>query len=109
MGTNSGNETGILGVYSADANGKAKIVHRYQGGDYGLEEVVAYFELGQIEPAEHDGETVLVLTAKEARKLKVMADAHSFDYDEGFIEMCLEIQRFTANLPADTFRFTANF
>jgi hypothetical protein len=38
-----------------------------------------------------------------------MADAHSFDYEEGFIEMCLEMQRFAANLSGDSFHFTANF
>jgi hypothetical protein len=84
-------------------------VHRYQGGDYGLEEIAEYFQLGQLESAEGDADTVIVLSAAEMRDLKVMADAHSFDYEEGFIEMCLEMQRFAANLPGDSLQFMANF
>ena len=35
-----------------------------------------------------------MLTGTEIRELKVNADAYSFDYDEGFIEMCLDIERY---------------
>ena len=98
------------GVYHVDANGSLTLVHRYQGGDYGLDDIVEYFQLGHLESAEHEDQTVVVLTAKEMRELKVMADAYSFDYEEGFIEMCLEMQRFTVNAPAgDNARFVANF
>ena len=56
---------------------------------------------------------MLVLTAKEASTLKTMADAYSFDYEEGFIEMCLEIALFADQLVGGQgdgeVRFTANF
>lgn len=114
----STNNTSTLGVYYTDAEGETRLVHRYQGGDYGLEEIIEYFQLGHVEPTEREGETVVteregetvvVLTAEEMRELKAMADAYSFDYEEGFIEMCLEIHRFASGLPGDTFHFTANF
>jgi hypothetical protein len=109
MAADSNINNAILGVYGTDANGKRRLVHRYQGGDYGLEEIAEYFQLGQPESAEGDADSVIVLSAAEVRDLKAMADAHSFDYEEGFIEMCLEMQRFAANLPGDSFQFTANF
>lgn len=98
-----------LGVYATDADGNMKLVHRYQGGDYGLAEIVEYFQIGEVEPSEQEGAPILILSAKELRELKTMADAHSFDYEEGFIEMCLEIHRYAANLSGEEFRFTANF
>lgn len=104
------NDTTTSGVYHSDADGHLTLVHLYQGGDYGLEDMAEYFQLGRIEPAGQKDQTVIVLTAKEIRELKVMADAYSFDYEEGFIEMCLELQRFTATVPAaENYRFVANF
>lgn len=97
------------GVYKEDTDGSMKLVHAYQGGDYGLEDIADYFQLGRLEPALQGDETVLILDAAELRRLKTMADAYSFDYEEGFIEMCLEIQRCASNLPGPTFQFVANF
>jgi len=56
-----------------------------------------------------EGKTQLVLDAREIHLLKTMADAYSFDYEDGFIEMCLEIHRFAVALPDKSFCFTANF
>lgn len=39
----------------------------------------------------------------------MMADAYSFDHDERFIEMCLELHRFAIAVPDDRHRFEANF
>ncbi len=54
-----------------------------------------------------------MLTPEELRTLKTMADAYSFDYEEPFIEMCLEIKRSAdaaAGGPAGgEISFTANF
>ena len=98
------------GVYYVDADGELTLVHLYQGGDYSLDDIVEYFQLGHIEPATHEDRIVVVLNAKEMRELKVMADAYSFDYEEGFIEMCLEMQRFITNAPSgESFQFMANF
>ncbi|MFQ5937120.1 MAG: hypothetical protein ACE5LB_12015 [Acidiferrobacterales bacterium] len=98
-----------MGVYYLDDRGESRLIHRYQGGEYGLEEIVEYFQLGQLKSNEGQGNAVLVLDARDVRDLKIMAAAQSFDYEEGFIEMCLEICRFTDNLPSDAWRFAANF
>ncbi len=64
-------------------------------------------------PGGGGNETVLVLTAEEVRTLKTMADAYSFDYDEEFIEMGLEMALFADQLVGGEgvgeVRFTANF
>jgi hypothetical protein len=90
------------GVYSASG----ELVHRHQGGEYRLADVVACFELGRVEMATE--QTKLVLDAREVRQLKVLADAYSFDYEEGFIEMCLDIHRYTEMFPNPLYCFTAN-
>ncbi len=101
------------GVYALDAHGRETLVHLYQGGDYELGDIVEFFQLGRLEEAHCEGETVVVLTAKELHNLKTMADAYSFDYEEPFIEMCLEMKRFAdaiAGGPAGSeVGFTANF
>ncbi|MGQ0663345.1 MAG: hypothetical protein ACT4P2_07110 [Pseudomonadota bacterium] len=97
------------GVYAAGPDGEPVLVHHYQGGDYALEDVVEFFELGRLEPSAAGEGSVLVLTAKEMRQLKTMADAYSFDYEEGFIEMCLDLHRFAAAYPGERFAFGANF
>ncbi|MFQ5993872.1 MAG: hypothetical protein ACE5K1_02160 [Acidiferrobacterales bacterium] len=102
-------EMSELGVYATDADGNMRLVHRYQGGDYGIEEIIEYFRIGKVESTEQKEETTLILESKELRELKTMADVHSFDHEEGFIEMCLEIHRFATKALGKEFRFTANF
>ncbi len=97
------------GVYSNDADGRLKLVHRYQGGDYQLQEIVDFFNLGIVESADNDSESIIVLTSKELNELRILASAHSFDYEEAFIEMCMEMQRFAVSTPTDRYRFIANF
>lgn len=92
------------GVYVVGADGDV-LVHRYQGGDYRLDDIFVNFELGRME----DDNMVLVLDTREVRQLKAMADAYSFDHEEGFIEMCLDIHRHAADASEDAFRFRANF
>lgn len=95
------------GVYGLDADGRKQRIHLYQDGDYALEDVIEYFGLGRLESEAEAQQVAIVLTVKEMRELKVMADAYSFDYEEGFIEMCLELHRFSTAHPAESFRFTA--
>ncbi len=101
------------GVYGVDPDGREQQVHPYQGGPYTLSDVVHLFDLGRLEESGGGNETVLVLTAEEARTLKTMADAYSFDYEEGFIEMCLEMALFADHLVGGEgdgeVRFPANF
>ena len=101
------------GVYAVDPHGREILVHLYQGGDYELADIVEFFQLGRLQESAREDETVLVLTAKQMHTLKTMADAYSFDYEEPFIEMCLEMKRFAdaiAGGPAGSeVGFTANF
>ena len=101
------------GVYGVDRDGREQQVHPYQGGPYTLSDVVQLFDLGRLDENGGGNETVLVLTAGEMGTLKTMADAYSFDYEEGFIEMCLEMVLFADHLVGrpggGEVRFTANF
>ena len=97
------------GVYAKGADGAERLVHLYQGGFYKLADINEIFGLGTVEAGESEEENVLVLNRHELRMLKVGADAYSFDYDERFIEMCLEMHRFAATVPGETVRFVANF
>ncbi len=36
------------------------------------------------------------------------ADSHSFDYEEGFIELCLDLHRFATGLSAPEIRFQSD-
>ncbi len=110
VGGNTG-EQRRPGVYGVGPDGREQQVHPYQGGSYTLSDVVQLFDLGRLE--ERGPEAVLVLKAEEVRRLKTMADAYSFDYEEGFIEMCLEMALFADQLVGGQgdgeVRFTANF
>ena len=97
------------GVYARGPDGPEQLVHLYQDGLYNLGDIDEIFSLGTIEDSENEGESVLVLNRKDLRTLKTMADAYSFDYEEPFIEMCLEMHRFALEVPGETVRFTANF
>ena len=88
------------GVYARGGDGKQRLVHLYQGGDCRLADIVEFFQLGKLEEAGGADEAVLVLTGKELQTLKTMADAFSFDYEEEFIDMCLEMTGFAAGLAA---------
>ena len=99
----------VPGVYFVDDAGTPRLVHEYQGGEYGLADIIPNFQLGELVEPSREGETVLVLTPQDLGTLKWSADAYSFDYDEGFIEMCLEITRFAIGRKGKGLRFTANF
>ena len=101
------------GVYARGGDGKQRLVHLYQEGDYRLADIVEFFQLGKQEEAGGAKKAMVVLTGKELQTLKTMADTFSFDYEEEFIEMCLEMTRFAASVAAapDAFeiRFTEYF
>lgn len=98
-----------LGVYSTDASGEQRLVHQYEDGDYGLEDIYSHFELGELESTDPSENTIMWLSDSELHQLKVMADARSFDFEEGFIEMCRDVQRFGADIAAERVKFIANF
>lgn len=99
----------IPGVYGSDADGRSVLVHRYQGGNYRLVDILDIFQLGRLEPVAGGERKALVLSRGELRTLKTMADAFSFDYEEPFIEMCHEIHRFALGLAGEELGFVANF
>ncbi len=81
------------GVYAIDDDGELTLLHEYQEGEYSLEDLIEEFGFGRMEDDSDNGDAVVVLNPKELRELKVNAHAYSFDYDEGFIAMCLDIER----------------
>lgn len=97
------------GVYWSPAAGEALLIHAYQGGPYRLVDVFGLWRLGRIEGGAAAGESVLWLDREELRRLKTLADAFSFDFEQGFIEMCHAMARFAAGRPDEIFRFVANF
>ncbi len=84
------------GVYAVDEDGGLTLLHEYQDGEYSLQDLLEEFGFGHTEGGAENGHAIIVLDAREIRELKVNADAYSFDYDEGFIEMCLDIERFSS-------------
>ncbi len=96
-------------VTALDPKGKTVRVHAYQDGDYVLADVRDVFGLGRVEENE-DGNSVLVLRGNEVRQLKSLAYTHSFDCEEGFLELCLDLHRFATgfatglNLPEVRFQ-----
>ena len=84
------------GVYGSDGSGVERLVHEYTDEDYDLEDIHGCFGLGRLQTV--DGHRALLLDDKEIRRLKVMADAQSFDHPEDFIMLCLDIFRFASPL-----------
>ncbi|MCH9013391.1 MAG: hypothetical protein IIA68_10105 [Proteobacteria bacterium] len=94
-------------VTALGPKGETVRVHEYQDGDYVLGDVRDAFGLGRMETDE-TGHPVLVLRPDEVRPLKSLADSHSFDYEEGFIELCLDLHRFATGLKLPEIRFRSD-
>jgi hypothetical protein len=95
------------GVYAIDEDGGLTLLHEYLGDEYSLEDLLEQFGFGRAETGRESGNTIVVLDAAEVRELKVNADAYSFDYDEGFIEMCLDIERFASGMADEELRLVS--
>ena len=94
------------GVYAVDDQGRLTLVHEYQNDEYSLDDVLEEFGFGRAEEL-GESETIVVLDGREIRELKINADAYSFDYDEGFIEMCLDIERYSTGADGETIRLVS--
>ncbi len=94
-------------ITALSPKGETVRVHAYQDGDYVLADVREVFGLGRVEESEAGG-TDLVLRANELRQLKALADSYSFDYEAGFIELCLDLHRFAAGSSAPEIRFRSD-
>ena len=95
-------------VWTQGPSGERLVVHRYQGGDYGLMDIAEFFALGEggLDEAEQE---ILDIGKAELDKLKAQADAYSFDFDEGLIALCLDLHRFAQARPQARYRFIADF
>lgn len=100
-------EVKISGVYYVDANGVPTLVHAYTDDDYELADIVELFALGEMESASVPPGAAFSISRADLRRLKVDADAESFDHPEGFIEMCLDIYRFGDETAGDPLRFVS--
>lgn len=95
---------GESGVRCVEPDLGERLVHAWQDGDYALEDIPDLFRLGRV--VSELGQPVRVaLTADEIRELKVMADAYSFDFEEGLIGLCLDLHRFAIERFEDRFVF----
>jgi hypothetical protein len=103
------NDKSDLGVYCTGTKGEWLLVHQYGEGDYGLEDIPAQFRLGNVTSSSDGAFTTLELSFVQLQKLKVLVDAYSFDYEPGFIEMCLDMYRFGTRESQPQFQFMANF
>lgn len=97
----------VSGVYFLSEDGSRALVHEYLDGDYELADIVELFALGETTAGGPGGAPGLVLQRGDLRKLKVNAHAESFDHDEGFIEMCLDICRFGELGAGETLHFVS--
>lgn len=93
-------EDKTAGIYFIEDGSAPALVHEYDDGDYLLQDIAELFALGELR---QDG--TLMLSPHELKSLKVRADAESFDHEEGFIQMCLEIWRFGADKDGACLRF----
>jgi len=51
----------------------------------------------------------LALSADEIRELKMMADAYSFDFEVGLIDLCVDLYRFASERRERQFVFVQDF
>lgn len=93
------------GVYAEGRDGRPVLVHAYINENYGLADVAEVLQYGAL-AEDANGDLTLTLTRREMTDVQNAANAFSFDYEEGFVEMCLDLARAAAELPGDTLVFT---
>jgi len=76
------------GVFALLPDGRRELVHAWMGDDYELADVPERFGYGRWE------EDVLVLTARDVTRVRIQADAESFDHEEGLIRLCQDLEAF---------------
>lgn len=97
-----------LGVYSING-GRTQRVHAYQDGDYGLDDIAEVFDIGAQTVLDQHGVVFVSVSRAQLHKLKILADAYSFDHEPEFIEMCLALYRYGEHESQDPLQFFANF
>lgn len=76
------------GVFALLPDGRHELVHAWMSDDYELADIPEYFAYGRWE------EEILLLTAREVTRLKIQADAESFDHEEGLVRLCQDLEHF---------------
>ena len=108
MAAQMGQTAEQAGIWGFAPDGAPTLLLEDDGGDWTLEEVAELFGLGRTEEDERE-RLHLILDPREARQLKPLADAHSFDHDEGLIQAMLAMARFAQGHPAPELRFLQVF
>lgn len=96
------------GIWGVGPEGSLELLFEDDGGDWSLEEVVELFGLGRTEEDPQEN-LHLVLALRETRQLKPLADANSFDHEEGLIQAMLAMARFAQGHPGPELRFIQSF
>lgn len=94
------------GVYCVDPSDVTEPVHRFTEGDYGLTDIPELMLIGHT-VTDPNGRERITLSARELRELKTFADANSFDFDAGLIELCNDLHRFASDHGGSEFTFVA--
>lgn len=95
------------GVYMVLPSGDLALVHGYEGGRYGIADIVEFFELGEL--LEVDGPPGIELDAKEILRLREMIKEYGSDHPEEFVAMCRSMIRAAVNAGDDVAVFYTNF
>jgi hypothetical protein len=96
------------GIYVLCGDVNLILVHPYQSGDWGLEDIHESFGLGQLQLLENEV-TRLAMTREELHRLEVLIHAQSFDFDQDFVELCLAMCSHTGGGAPQSITFFANF
>ncbi len=91
-------------VLALEPGGSRVVVHQDQGGEYELIHIHEFFQLGEPE-RDASGRGVLTFDSSSLMKLKALADAYSFDYEEGLILLCLDLHRYALANPRESYSF----
>ena len=98
-------EPGVYLVRPDD--GTLRQVHRHQGGEYALTDIVEFFELGTV--IEDLAVDIVEFDREELRALKSMVDAYRASYPPEFIAMCHDVHQEAIGVDGDIVRFYGNF
>jgi hypothetical protein len=96
------------GVYASGRDGRPTLVHEYLSENYDLADITELLQIGTLMPASGDVPARLVIDRKGLTELRNLINAFSFDYDQGFVEMCLDMARFADEQPGEALTFVSS-
>jgi hypothetical protein len=86
------------GIYLLGPAATPVLVHAYLNENYALADVAEILQYGKV-GENAGGAPMLTLTRREMADVANMINASSFDYDDGFVEMCLDMARHATDAP----------